>query len=68
MRVNFGKAVPLFLSRAYSDRQTYRLSIMGCCLSAEEQERKKKNDEIEEQLKQEKLNASKEVKMLLLGT
>jgi len=40
---------------------------MGCCLSAEEQERKKKNDEIEEQLKMEKLNSSKEVKMLLLG-
>lgn len=40
---------------------------MGCCLSAEEQELKKKNDEIEEQLKLEKLNAAKEVKMLLLG-
>jgi hypothetical protein len=40
---------------------------MGCCLSVEEQERKKKNDEIEEQIKQEKLNAAKEVKMLLLG-
>jgi hypothetical protein len=40
---------------------------MGCCLSVEEQERKKKNDEIEEQIKQEKINALKEVKMLLLG-
>ncbi|KAJ3388485.1 glutamine--fructose-6-phosphate transaminase (isomerizing) [Lobulomyces angularis] len=40
---------------------------MGCCLSAEEKEKKKRNDDIENQLKQEKLAEAKEVKMLLLG-
>jgi len=40
---------------------------MGCCLSAEEKEKKLRNDEIENQLKKEKASASSEVKMLLLG-
>ncbi|KAG5463124.1 MAG: guanine nucleotide binding protein, alpha subunit [Olpidium bornovanus] len=40
---------------------------MGCAQSAEEKENKKKNEEIETQLKKDKLAASKEVKMLLLG-
>lgn len=40
---------------------------MGICLSAQEKENKKKNDEIENQIKKEKLKMSNEVKMLLLG-
>lgn len=40
---------------------------MGCCMSAEDKEKKRKNDEIENQLKKEKLNLRNEVKMLLLG-
>ncbi|KAI8804579.1 guanine nucleotide binding protein, alpha subunit [Cladochytrium replicatum] len=40
---------------------------MGCCMSADDNEGKKKNDEIENQLKKEKQNLRNEVKMLLLG-
>ncbi|RKO84365.1 guanine nucleotide binding protein, alpha subunit [Blyttiomyces helicus] len=40
---------------------------MGCLMSAEEKERKRKNDEIEDALKKEKINLRNEVKMLLLG-
>ncbi|KAI8801505.1 guanine nucleotide binding protein, alpha subunit [Cladochytrium replicatum] len=40
---------------------------MGCCMSADDTEGKKKNDEIENQLKKEKQNLRNEVKMLLLG-
>lgn len=40
---------------------------MGCCQSTEAQEEKARNDEIENQLKRDKLNQRNEVKMLLLG-
>ncbi|KAJ1563965.1 guanine nucleotide-binding protein subunit alpha, partial [Nowakowskiella sp. JEL0078] len=40
---------------------------MGCCLSADEKELRKRNDDIENQLKKERLNLRNEVKMLLLG-
>jgi guanine nucleotide-binding protein G(i) subunit alpha len=40
---------------------------MGVCLSVEDKETKARNDEIEDQLKKDKLAAKNEVKMLLLG-
>ncbi|ORZ02567.1 guanine nucleotide binding protein, alpha subunit [Syncephalastrum racemosum] len=40
---------------------------MGCCQSAEAQEGKARNEEIENQIKRDKLNLRNEVKMLLLG-
>ncbi|KAI8141026.1 guanine nucleotide binding protein, alpha subunit [Fennellomyces sp. T-0311] len=40
---------------------------MGCCQSAETQEGKARNEEIENQIKRDKLNLRNEVKMLLLG-
>ncbi|KAI8905858.1 guanine nucleotide binding protein, alpha subunit [Gorgonomyces haynaldii] len=40
---------------------------MGCGQSAEQQENKKKNDEIDKALKTEKAALAKEIKMLLLG-
>lgn len=40
---------------------------MGCGMSVEEQEKKKANDEIEINLKREKVALAKEIKMLLLG-
>ncbi len=40
---------------------------MGICASAEEKELKAKNDEIEIQLKKDKLADMNEIKMLLLG-
>ncbi|CAG8804676.1 19627_t:CDS:2, partial [Dentiscutata erythropus] len=40
---------------------------MGCCLSAEDQEGKRKNDEIDNQLKKDKMLMRNEIKMLLLG-
>lgn len=40
---------------------------MGCCQSAEAQEDKARNEEIENQIKRDKLNLRNEVKMLLLG-
>jgi hypothetical protein len=40
---------------------------MGCGMSAEDKERKIKNDEIENNLKKEKIALAKEIKMLLLG-
>ncbi|KAI8819259.1 guanine nucleotide binding protein, alpha subunit [Fimicolochytrium jonesii] len=40
---------------------------MGCFMSAEEKENKRKNDAIEDALKQEKVKLRNEVKMLLLG-
>ncbi|KAI8804578.1 guanine nucleotide binding protein, alpha subunit [Cladochytrium replicatum] len=40
---------------------------MGVCMSADERERKRKNDEIDTQLKRERMNMRNEVKMLLLG-
>ncbi|KAI9299765.1 guanine nucleotide-binding protein subunit alpha [Cunninghamella echinulata] len=40
---------------------------MGCCQSNETQEEKARNDEIENQIKRDKINMKNEVKMLLLG-
>lgn len=40
---------------------------MGICTSAEEKEKKERNDQIENELRKEKLNQRNEVKMLLLG-
>ncbi|RHZ45261.1 hypothetical protein Glove_682g14 [Diversispora epigaea] len=40
---------------------------MGCCMSQEEQEGKRKNEEIENQIKKDKLSMRNEIKMLLLG-
>ncbi|KAL1924989.1 uncharacterized protein VTP21DRAFT_4643 [Calcarisporiella thermophila] len=40
---------------------------MGCCQSVEEKESSRRNKEIEEQLKNDRLNLRKEIKMLLLG-
>lgn len=40
---------------------------MGICQSAEQNESRKRNAEIENQLKKEKLEQKTEVKMLLLG-
>ncbi|CAG8440689.1 14564_t:CDS:2 [Cetraspora pellucida] len=40
---------------------------MGCCMSAEDQEGKRKNDEIDNQLKRDKMLMRNEIKMLLLG-
>lgn len=40
---------------------------MGVCLSSEEKEQKKRNEEIEANLKQDQARMRNEVKMLLLG-
>ena len=40
---------------------------MGCCMSQEEKEGRRKNDEIESQLRRDKMLMRNEVKMLLLG-
>jgi len=40
---------------------------MGCCMSQEDQEGKRKNEEIENQIKKDKLRMRNEIKMLLLG-
>ncbi|KAI8059352.1 guanine nucleotide binding protein, alpha subunit [Gongronella butleri] len=40
---------------------------MGCCQSSEAQEGKARNDEIENQIKRDKINMKNEVKLLLLG-
>ena len=40
---------------------------MGCCVSAEEADGKRRNDEIENQLKRDRMLMRNEVKMLLLG-
>ena len=42
-------------------------STMSCCLSGEEKEQKRINEEIEKQLRKDKNNARKELKLLLLG-
>ncbi|XP_065103680.1 guanine nucleotide-binding protein subunit alpha-14 isoform X1 [Paramisgurnus dabryanus] len=42
--------------------------MAGCCMSAEEKERQRINQEIEKQLKKDKSNSRKEMKLLLLGT
>ena len=41
---------------------------MGCGMSTEEKEGKARNEEIENQLKKDKLMQRNEIKMLLLGT
>ena len=41
---------------------------MGCGMSTEEKEGKQRNEEIENQLKRDKLLQRNEIKMLLLGT
>lgn len=41
--------------------------MMECCLSEEAKEQKRINQEIEKQLKKDKSNARKELKLLLLG-
>jgi guanine nucleotide-binding protein G(i) subunit alpha len=40
---------------------------MGACTSSEEQEQRRQNDVIEQQLKQDRLRMRNEVKLLLLG-
>ncbi|KAI9286267.1 guanine nucleotide binding protein alpha subunit [Umbelopsis sp. AD052] len=40
---------------------------MGCCQSVEDQDGKLRNDEIENQLKRDRVNMRNEIKMLLLG-
>jgi guanine nucleotide-binding protein G(i) subunit alpha len=41
---------------------------MGCGMSTEDKEGKVRNEEIENQLKRDKLSQRNEIKMLLLGT
>lgn len=41
---------------------------MGCGMSTEEKEGKARNDEIENELKKDRLMQRNEIKMLLLGT
>jgi guanine nucleotide-binding protein subunit alpha len=41
---------------------------MGCGMSTEERDGKARNDEIENQLKRDKMMQRNEIKMLLLGT
>jgi guanine nucleotide-binding protein subunit alpha len=40
---------------------------MGCCMSQEEQEGRRKNEEIESQIRKDKMMMRNEIKMLLLG-
>ncbi|KAK3540193.1 hypothetical protein QTP70_028390 [Hemibagrus guttatus] len=42
--------------------------MAGCCLSAEEKERRRINQEIDKQLRRDKNDSRKEMKLLLLGT
>ena len=41
---------------------------MGCGISSEEKEGKLRNDEIDTQLKKDRMSQRNEIKMLLLGT
>lgn len=41
---------------------------MGCGMSSEDKEGKQRNEEIDNQLKRDKMNLRSEIKMLLLGT
>ena len=43
------------------------LSVMACCLSEEAKEQKRINQEIERQLRKDKRDARRELKLLLLG-
>jgi hypothetical protein len=40
---------------------------MGCCQSTEQVEEKQRNQEIDAQIKRDRVNMRKEIKMLLLG-
>jgi guanine nucleotide-binding protein subunit alpha len=40
---------------------------MGCCQSTEQVEDKQRNQEIDAQIKRDRVNIRKEIKMLLLG-
>lgn len=40
---------------------------MGCCQSTEQVEEKQRNQEIDAQIKRDRVNLRKEIKMLLLG-
>lgn len=40
---------------------------MGCCQSNEQVEEKQRNQEIDAQIKRDRVNLRKEIKMLLLG-
>lgn len=42
-------------------------AVMACCLSEEQQEQKRINAEIERQLRKDKRDARRELKLLLLG-
>lgn len=42
-------------------------SIMACCLSEEAKEARRINDEIERQLRRDKRDSRRELKLLLLG-
>lgn len=43
-------------------------AIMGCGMSTEEKEGKQRNEEIENQLKKDRMSQRNEIKMLLLGS
>jgi guanine nucleotide-binding protein G(q) subunit alpha len=45
----------------------HTLAPMACCLSEEAREQKRINHEINKQLKKDKRNARRELKLLLLG-
>ncbi|XFF80436.1 hypothetical protein AB1E18_006655 [Capra hircus] len=61
------QGVPAGLQRRHFERMTLE-SIMACCLSEEAKEARRINDEIERQLRRDKRDARRELKLLLLGT
>lgn len=44
-----------------------KIAVMECCLSEEAKEQKRINQEIERQLRRDKRDARRELKLLLLG-
>lgn len=60
------QGVPAGLQRRHFERMTLE-SIMACCLSEEAKEARRINDEIERQLRRDKRDARRELKLLLLG-
>lgn len=46
---------------------TTGITVMACCLSEEAKEQKRINQEIERQLRKDKRDARRELKLLLLG-
>lgn len=56
------------LSPAVANEFQYNTAVMGCGMSTEEKEGKQRNEEIENQLKRDKMSQRNEIKMLLLGT